>query len=33
MYEDIEASESFMVPDSAGISAVEWKIDYEDYSG
>lgn len=32
-YEDIEASESFMVPDSAGISAVERNIDYEDYSG
>jgi len=32
-YEDIEASESFLVPDSGGVSAVERNIDYEDYSG
>jgi hypothetical protein len=32
-YEDIVATESFIVPDSGGVSAVEWNIDYEDYSG
>lgn len=29
-YEDIAATESFIVPDSGGVSAVEWNIDYED---
>ncbi|AKB66625.1 hypothetical protein [Methanosarcina mazei] len=32
-YEDIAATEFFMVPDSGGVSAIEWNIDYEDYFG
>jgi len=32
-YEDIAATESFMVLNNGDVSPVEWNIDYEDYSG